>query len=329
MKIVAKRLFGCFLTFALTIGIIYRLGILVRPVNTDTAFSTINTFHDMPINSIEVIGYGSSHMWRGLDPMVMYRNYGVGAFNYGCNWQHINTTFLFLQDSLRTQSPKIVLIETYLVNQIKMNESNVDGEIYYTRGISMFKGKQEYLKQCLGSNWENYLAYIMPLCAFHENWINLEEGSFSKNTNTIDFYRTMGYFPSDQIIPVTIGDPATFEQDELSEEATRILDEMVNICHERGIEIIFYTAPHEEEYGYSNAMKKYTANNDCVYFNLYEYMEEMGIDCETDFKDPGHLNNSGAAKVADFLGEYIVNNYDVTDMRTVEDNLWEQALQRQ
>ena len=48
--------------------------------------------------------------------------------------------------------------------------------------------------------------------------------------------------------------------------------------------------------------KKYAQENGCVYFNLFEYMDELGIDCETDFGDEGHLNNSGAVKVADFLG---------------------------
>jgi hypothetical protein len=73
-------------------------------------------------------------------------------------------------------------------------------------------------------------------------------------------------------------------------------------------------------------MKQYAQDNGCVYFNLFEYIDETGIDGETDFSDTGHLNDSGAAKVADFLGEYIINNYDVTDMRTVEGNLWEQDL---
>ena len=105
MKKVIKIWMSCIITLVLTVGIIYKLGELVRPINTDIALNAINTFHDMPEETIEVIGYGSSHMWRGMDPLEMYEKYGIGAYNYGCNWQRINTTELFLKDSLLTQSP--------------------------------------------------------------------------------------------------------------------------------------------------------------------------------------------------------------------------------
>lgn len=327
MKRRIEILAGCFITVLLTFGMVYKLGALLRPTDTDIAFDAINTFHSMPKNSLEVIGYGSSHIWRGMNPMEMYKKYGIGAYNYGCNWQVINTTELFFKDSLRTQSPKVVLIETYLVNSLRQNVNMNDApEIYYTKAIPEFDGKRQYLKQCFGNDWERYLSYYMPLCAFHENWVNLSRGSFLKSINSIDFSNTMGYVYTDTISPVAIADPSTFDQQPLSDDAIACLDEIVSICKENGIDIIFYTVPWEGAYAYGDAMKEYAEENDCVYFNLFEYIDETGINCETDFCDVGHLNNSGAIKVADFLGKYIVNHYDVTDMRMIEGNIWEQNL---
>lgn len=40
-----------------------------------------------------------------------------------------------------------------------------------------------------------------------------------------------------------------------------------------------------------------------------------------------YLNTNGAEKISDFWGEYIVNSYDVTDMRNIENNIWEAAKQ--
>lgn len=325
MKWIIEKLIMCFLTLALTVGIIYKLGIIVRPTDTDDALNTINTFHDMPENTFEVIGYGSSHIQRGLNVMEMYEKHGIGAYNYGCNWQHINTTELFFKDSLLTQSPKVVLIETFLVNDLLQNV-NINGEIYYTKGIAEFEGKQKYLKQCFGNVKERYLSYYMPLCAFHDNWVNLQENNFLASADNTNFYATMGYVYTTNVTPVTISDPSTFEQAELSEQAISVLDEIVNICKENNIEIIFYTAPWQGTYAYSDAIKAYARENGCVYFNLFEYLDYIGIDCETDFCDEAHLNDSGAIKVADFLGEYIINHYDVTDFRTVEGNIWEQNL---
>lgn len=72
-------------------------------------------------------------------------------------------------------------------------------------------------------------------------------------------------------------------------------------------------------------MEKYAEDHGCAYINLFEKMDEIGIDCSTDFCDKNHMTNSGAMKVADYLGRYIVENYDVTDMREVKGNLWERG----
>ena len=72
--------------------------------------------------------YGSSRAWKGCDTTVMADEYGLSAYNYGCNWQAINTTALFLQDSLLTQTPKVVCIETGLVDDIEKN-TGMDGQI--------------------------------------------------------------------------------------------------------------------------------------------------------------------------------------------------------
>ena len=47
-------------------------------------------------------------------------------------------------------------------------------------------------------------------------------------------------------------------------------------------------------------------------FKLFEYMDEMNINPETDFQDEGHLNESGSGKLAAFLAEYILDNYNIT-----------------
>lgn len=320
-----RILAACLVTLLLTAGIIHALGRLLRPTDTDVVFNTINAFHDMPENSLEVIGYGSSHMWTGISSMELYEKYGIGAYNYGAHWQVINTTELFIKDSLRTQSPKVILVETFLVNELRQDTNMNDAaEIYCTKAIPDFDGKRQYLRQCFGDDLENYLSYYVPLCAFHENWIRLKMASFRKNSDDTDFHASMGYLRRDDIVPVSISNPASFEQKPLSADATACLDDIVSICRERDIGIIFYTTPWEGIYNYADAMTEYAAENGCVYFNLFEYMDEIGLDCETDFSDPGHLNDSGAVKVSDFLGEYIVGHYEISDMRTVEGNLWEQ-----
>ena len=310
MKRIINALLSCIATLSLLIAMIAGLGHILRPTNTDSAITAIRTFHNQPENSFDVIGYGSSHMWMGFDAKTMEEKYGISAYNYGCNWQHINTTELFIKDSFRTQSPKVILVELFMVNHV-LNDVEMEGEVYYTRAISDFEGKREYLKQCFGDDKERYLAYYMPLCAFHENWTNLKAKSFKSIASDTDYNATKGSVLNENIVPMKIADYTTFEQLELEEASLKVLDNIVNLCRENGTEIIFYVQPYGFGYNYSDAMTKYAQDNDCVFIDMYKIAAEVGIDENTDYCDNEHLNKYGAYKVADYLGKYILENYNL------------------
>lgn len=322
-----KIIVSCFITIGITIVSLEYMGNLLDPKWTSGAMNAIKAFHTMDADTLEVIIYGSSHAWKGCDPMVMYEDYGLAAYNYGCNWQALNTTLLFLEDSLRTQTPKVVCIETYRTDILKQNV-NMDGEIYYTRVISNFPGKQDYLKQCFGDNVERYVSYYTPIVMFHDNWNIIEYENFVDYRTVEDYVNLMGYEPGKATVTANLGDCLQFSQKEIPEDSILVLNKIMEVCEKIGAEVLFYTAPYEGEYVYSDAMKEYALEHGCSYINLFEHIGDMEMSGETDFRDKTHLNNLGAAKVADYLGEYIVNHYNVTDMRTVENNIWEQNAAR-
>ena len=325
-----RRISGVVLICCLILIGISKLGYLVRPTDTDGAYAQIETFHSLPENSLEVIAYGSSHAFRGLSTMEMYKQYGIGAYNYSWHWQKINTSKLFLKDSLLTQKPKVILFEAFQAGNV-LQDTDVTAEIYYCNYIYDKKAKKDYLKQCLGEkpSLDRRLSYVMPLAMFHNNWNSLDEKSFKRlvpGANS-SLLKTMGYSSSEKVTPVNIPDYKTFEQKELGEAALKELQDIVAICQENDIEIVFYTVPWEGEYAFREAMTKFASANDCVYLDLFERNSDIGLDGNTDFSDEGHLNRSGSEKVADYLGKYLVDHYDLTDMRTIEGNLWERQLQ--
>ena len=48
-----------------------------------------------------------------------------------------------------------------------------------------------------------------------------------------------------------------------------------------------------------------------VSIKFFENLDETGIDGATDLNDEGNLNLSGATKMADYLGRFIVENYNI------------------
>ena len=293
----------------LTLCFVNYFGHLLDPKYTEGAMDAIKAFHLLEDDSLDVIIYGSSHAWKGCDSLEMNKKYGLKAYNYGCNWQAINTTLLFLQDSLRTQSPDVVCVETGLVGKV-LEDVELEGQIYYTRPIDFFQGKKEYLSQCFGSNFGRYLTYYIPLAMFHDNWNKIEAENFKKS-HPEKWIKTMGYSGTDIVNSVNLTDFASFTHKDLPRSSVLVLDRMVADCKEKGVKILFYTCPFEGEYKYHSAMEEYSERTGCEYLDLFEHIDEVGIDGETDFRDKDHLNNSGSRKVADYLGRYIVENYDI------------------
>lgn len=330
MKENIKRLAGCLVTVALIALGIHGLGILVRPLETDRAYRRIKVFHELPRDSVEVMIYGSSHAILGVRTMELYDRYGIGAYNYGTSWQKGNTVKLFLRDSLQTQSPRLAVIETYLVNNV-LRDTDITGEIFLTSYLEDSPARREYLEQCFGSDPERWLSYYMPLCAFHENWNSLEQASFlprawSGERDSMEKVRkNMGFAWFNRKTPIEVPDPSTVKQKGLSEAALKELDDIMAICRERNIQVLFITVPYDEGYRYGDAMKAYARENGCGYLNFFELADEIGLDGNTDFWNGNHTNVNGATKVADYLGKYISEHYDLTDMRTVPGNLWDQA----
>lgn len=322
-----KKLASC-LAIILLIGLGAKgLGYIVRPVDTDICISAIDKFHELPEDSVEVIGYGSSHMWRGVNPKQLYSSYGIGFYNYGCNWQNINTTLLFIEDSIKTQKPKVAVIETYLVGDYKENQ-NIDGEIYYTTAIEKSQDKKDYLKMCFGDDKERYLSYYMPLCAFHDNWTEINNVSFiPKSDWEYGFDKTMGFVQLDNEFPIQIMDKAQMEQRELDDTSMAILDEIVKVCKDNGIQIVFLTIASQEEYNYSDAMAEYAASNNIPLIDTYVSRDEIALDGATDYSDEGHLNVKGANKMSEYLGAYLSANYDLVDFRNGNDNAWKVAFE--
>ena len=308
-------------TVLLTICGLFTLGYIVRPTDTDGAYSQIETFHRLPDDSIEVMIYGSSHAFRGVDPMVMYEDYGIGAYNYSWHWQRINTTRLFIEDSLKTQKPKVMLVECYRSGEV-LKDTDITAEIYYSRYIKNKEALKSYLDQCFNGKLERYVSFYCPLYAFHANWGNVTAESFKRLSIDPDLRNRMGFYFSEDVTEVKIPDYRKFEQKELEADAVKVLDDIVRMCKENDIDLIFFTVPYDEPYEYGEAMKTYAEKNGCVYLDYFEKMNEIGLDETTDFSDSGHLNRYGAAKVSDDLGRFIAEHYDVTDMRKISGNLW-------
>ena len=279
------------------------IGRYLHPNYSDNCMNNVKAFHKLPENSLDLIVYGSSHAWRGCDTQKINDEYGISAFDYGANWQRINTTYMYMQDSFRTQKPKAVFVECYKVSVITEDE-DLTGEIYYSKAVPWFKGKADYLRRCFAVNPERWATYFCPFIMFHGNWTTWFDSEESNNTEdrNVDFYsNSRGYDRSSDVKSAELSSWTTFDQKELGEENLEILEDIVKLCNEHGAELVLFTVPFQGKFEYHDALTEFASQNGCIYIDCFEHIDEVGIDPETDFRDATHLNESGAGKIADYL----------------------------
>lgn len=242
---------------------------------------------------------------------------------YNQYWQDV----LLGNEKLLAFHPDIIYIHTSSRNilewpSVEDNVDTVNKLIHY---------KIMHYHQLWGKISEEYQCVIIqnnPVLMFHSNWSeNLADKTMYFSRGTIDFRKTMGYLPDDNIVPQKEMNGREFEQLEIQEEALEVLDRMVEYCLDHETEVILFCAPNSIPYNYYDALEKYAEKKGITYINFYEIVDQTGISFATDFYDEGHLNCYGSAKLANYLADYIVKQgYDLTDFRSVEGKMWQRAL---
>jgi hypothetical protein len=131
--------------------------------------------------------------------------------------------------------------------------------------------------------------------------------------------------------------PANTNEDvePLGDNAMHYLDRIRELCEEKDITLLLVKAPSVSPAWYDKwdaQITEYADTYQLDYLNYLPLVDEIGIDFATDTYDEGlHMNYSGAVKCADYLGQYLVQNYGLEDLRSDEEvaAVWEQKEKQQ
>lgn len=198
-----------------------------------------------------------------------------------------------LKTALKTQSPKVVILET--------------NTLFRYRGI--VKGA----KASLSASFK----YYFPLFRYHNGWKLpfLEEAASEEEYKGFPIRSTVRSYDGGKYMN------KTKDKEEISTFVQIYMDKILEICKKEGIELILVSAPSPKNYNYKrhNAIVDYAKEKGITYLNLNLKQDELQMNWQTDSLDKGdHLNVSGAHKVTEYLGNYLKEHYDLKDHRTQE-----------
>lgn len=311
-RFVAKILILCVLIIAINVAVDYFL------------FDDIHSYTRMMMEemyqyqgNIDTLFIGSSHAYRSFNVAMADQLLGVNTFNAGSSSQSLNTCYYLLREINQYHKVKTVYLELYY--------SILD---HSPRGITT----QQWIISDYMRNGINKLEFLWDtagLGAILDNVFRFRHGEkdILRQLDTLklkltdgfkvgdyrhiryaeDEYRGKGFVYTHETV-----DPKELENwndaidpnQPISDFSELYLRRIVDFCKERGIRLVFVTAPMPEQ------TIRRTTGYQAFHDHMAAYAEREGLDyydfnlvkpsvlslAPSDFQDNSHLNGAGAEK---------------------------------
>lgn len=291
-------------------ALLIAVSILLAPQNNTKEFGIeeagANGILGEKENSIDVLVLGDSESYSSIIPMQIWKDKGFTSYVCGTSAQNLAYTQTLLNRSLKTQTPKVVILETNAIfRKIKMENAALEKVTNY---FSVFR--------------------------YHNHWKTMDWsklGSETRFTWTDDYkgYRyNMDINPSEKKEHMKPNNGVA----KISNINKRYVEEIKKVCDENNVRFVLWSTPSTVNWNYKrhNAIQSLADEIGCEYVDLNLQNETIQINWDEDTRDKGdHLNYSGAVKVTSFLSDYLEEMNLLKDHR--EDKAydkWNQSLKK-
>lgn len=297
------------------------LNILVQPKYKEDLVegSFISDYYSSSFDH-EVIIIGDCEVYANFSPMEMYEQDGIKAYVRGNSQQMLWQSYYVLKETLNYEKPKLVVLSVGAMR----NGSDKINEAYNRLAIDKMKWSKEKIEMINASmsDEENFIDYIFPILRYHSRIGELTKEDFtylfSKSTVTYNGFLINKEVKGLENLPTK----RPLNNYKFPDENMEYLDKIVELCKDEGIELLLVKAPSLYPYWYDEQdeiIKEYANDKGIGYINLIDYIEDIGLDFNTDTYDGGlHLNLDGAIKNSKFFSTYLKDNYDLTNYKNDE-----------
>ena len=256
-------------------------------VGRNAVYSQIST--EAP-HTIDALIMGDSESYTSISPMQLWKDKGYTVYAAGQPGANLGDTLSVLKLALKTQKPKVILLESHNLFRPRKSES---------------VQKQSAMAETLYS--------IFPALRYHSAWkhffpqrISKYYKGFNVNGNCKPYRGSENYMESDKL------------KDVIEPTNIRDLNTICKLCKENHIQLVVYSAPSPKNYNYrrTDRISEICMKYKLRYLDFNSMTKNLGINWSTDTRDKGdHLNISGAVKVTEFMEYYLERNFQLKDHR--------------
>ena len=296
MKEMIRHILSCALFLGLLAGILLGLNFLFQPKdNTEEAgfhYPWASGYLAEPEDTIDVLILGDSEVYADFIPLRIWAEQGITVYTCGTSDQKLYQTGEYLRTALRTQSPKIVILEANILYRD------------YSRSDVVPQKAEE----------------LLPLFRYHDRWKHLGLRDLSPRVRYTGIQRDKGYhFYWDAQPADTHGYmEERGECDPFPAKNAPLVRDLLERCREHGAQLMLVSAPSTVNWSAArhDSVAVLARELGVPYLDMNLLPGEVPIDWEQDSYDGGdHMNYRGARKVSACLGQYLAETGLFEDKR--------------
>lgn len=281
----------------------------------------IDSFYKLEDNTVDVLTIGSSHAYQGINTAVLWSEYGIASFNLCGAAQPIWNTYYYLEEALKTQTPKVIILDTYYLH-MSDDFSDTSTAIKNTYGLKWSDTKKEAIKASFDTETVGN-QYFYSILQYHSRYSDLKKTDFYPYQANKDMYENHKgfycYFRCEDVPENDLSSAKDYAP--LTEKVDFYYRKIFELAQSKNIPVIPIAIPFNAEnfhQGFFNSAEYIAeAEYGATFYNFNtEYKDAIKLNYTTDFADKQHLNYIGNTKLSRFLGDILKNQYNIPDRRS-------------
>lgn len=290
-------------------------------IKRDDGIVPMKAYYKQPENTIDVLFLGSSHAGMNFSSQILWDEYGISSYMLWSSLQPFWTSYYWLIEALKTQTPKVVVLEMYTASQTNFDYLDEARQVTNLEGMRPSLNKWRAIQ--VSAPRERWLDLFMELPVAHARYGELEEKDFQYYPWS-DLSTNKGSLAARSLtlrkgtIEKADDVAAVREVRPLYEKVELYLNKIIDLCREKSIPLLLVVTPTVTpvaEQPYYNRVAQIAEENGLPYLNLNLLDDETGYDRATDMGYDAHVNVRGLGKVTRYVAKYLKANYELPDHR--------------
>jgi hypothetical protein len=310
-----KRRLQELIVFVCLLSIIWYLFSNIFNLKSESGIIPMKELYRIERGAVDVLVLGSSHAYCAINPAIIYRNSGISAYDLCGSVQPMWNTYYYLKEALKTQTPKLVVLDVFGV-QFDIEYGEPGNIVINNYGLRPSRNKIDSLRASAPEG--EFLDYFIEANQFHSRYASLNEEDFHMG----DYYAP-SYFLGAFLAPHAValeepGEPQEAQPVGLPAKSEEYYRRIIDLCVMENIPLEVVVSPYivwGEQKGQYRQAEMIAGEYDVPFTDFNRMYADIGLDFSRDFLDNDHLNYRGSEKFTEYVTRTIFSKYKLPDHR--------------